>query len=84
MKISLSDELANELSYLRSLAGYESTQAVIRILVRLYKDDFATRFNPGLNSSQPQIIAQQVALPLIQSQAATPAIAPTPNPTPEW
>lgn len=89
MKINLSDEVSEDLTELRLIGGYESTQALIRILLKLYKDDFKTRFERGFSlapsaPNTPQLLPKR-STTADRVPIEVPAQAPPkPNPPPEW
>jgi hypothetical protein len=85
MKISLSQELSEQLTELRLISGYESTQALIRILLRLYADDFKSRFRSGTQSVELLPIVPKSDKPTVKVQPLdTQSALAKPNPPPDW
>jgi len=76
MKISLSQELSEQLTELRLTSGYESTQALIRVLLRLYSEDFKSRFRTGTNGDTLQPIQPKPDKVTVRVQPPSTQLAP--------
>lgn len=86
MKINLSEDLTDDLTELKLIGGYESIQTALRMMVRLYTNDWKQRFSasPMPTSGTQQTNITQVTPFSAVAQPTTDPQAPQENPTPEW